>query len=412
MNILHSILGIMAIFFIAFLLSSHKKNINFRTVGFAFLIQVLFAMFILYIPVGKDILRGMSDGVTIALAAGFKGLTFVFGPLAEANPGFIFAISVLGTIVFFSSLVSVLYFIKIMPLIINTVGYGLHKLLKTSRAESLNATANIFVGMTEAPLVVKPFVKRMSQSEIFAVMVSGLCSISGGVLAGYVNIGVSAEYLIASAFMSAPAGLLMAKIIMPETESTTSDLKLLDKDSLDDDEIKPANVIEAAANGASTGMHLALNVGAMLIAFIGLMALINSILSGLGGLIDLPNLSLELILGYIFAPLAFITGVSWNEAITFGSLLGTKIVVNEFVAFIDFLKPEVYSTLSDTTKVIVTFSLCGFSNIGSIGILIGGLGLIAPNKKSTIARLAVKALLAANLADLMSATLAGLLVSL
>lgn len=408
MNIFFGVIGVFAILFIAFLLSSNRRAINLRTVGFAFLIQVVFAMLVLYIPFGQKILGGMAIGVSNALSAGREGVKFVFGPLADANPGFIFAISVLAVIVFFASLISVLYYIRVMPLIINTIGLGLHKLLGTSRAESLSATANIFVGQTEAPLVIKPFLATMTKSEIFTVMVGGLASVSGGVIAGYASLGIDIKYLIAASFMSAPGGLLMAKMILPETEAPIQTLEEADKKAHDAD--KPTNIIDAAAEGAKSGLFLSVNVGAMLIAFIGLTYLVDMILGGVGGWFGFDHLSLKLILGYLFSPIAFIIGIPWNEAIVVGGFLGEKMVLNEFVAYISFT--QVMQSISAHSQVITTFALCGFANISSIGILLGGMGTLVPSKRSTIANLAVKAVLAGTLSNLMSATLAGIFTSL
>lgn len=404
------ILGLFLILLAAYLLSNNKKKINYRTVIGAMIIQISFAFIVLYIPIGRAILDGMSKGVLKAIDAGKDGVGFVFGPLADGSMGFIFAVSVLAIIVFSSSLIAVLYYIRIMPLIINTLGLGIHKLLKTSRAESLSATTNIFLGQTEAPLVIKPFINFMTKSELFAVMVGGLASVAGAVLAGYASLGIEVKYLIAAAFMAAPAGLLMAKIIIPETETpkqTLEDLKL-EGDELDS--IEPSNVIEAAADGASMGLKLALNVGAMLIAFIGLVTLMNMILNGIGGFFGLEHLSFQMLLGYLFAPVSFVMGVPWSEASQVGTYLGEKVLFNEFVAYVDFAKNGV--TLSEHTKVITIFALCGFANISSIGILLGGLGVMAPKQKRNIAQLAVKAVIAGTLANLFSATVAGLITNI
>ncbi len=280
----------------------------------------------------------------------------------------------------------------------------------------MSAAANIFVGQTEAPLVVRPFVPKMTQSELFAVMCGGLASVAGGVLAGYASMGVPLEYLVAASFMAAPGGLLFAKIIKPETEEF---LDNIDADIDGDD--KPANVIDAAAGGASAGMQLALNVGAMLIAFIGLIALINGMLGGIGGWVGMPELSLELILGYVFSPLAFLIGVPWEEATLAGSFIGQKLIVNEFVAYLNFV-PYVGETaqvveatgqvMSTKTTAIISFALCGFANLSSIAILLGGLGGIAPGRRHDIARMGVKAVAAGTLSNLMAATIAGFCISL
>jgi len=283
----------------------------------------------------------------------------------------------------------------------------------------MSATANIFVGQTEAPLVVRPFIPTMTQSELFAIMVGGLASIAGSVLAGYAQMGVPIEYLVAASFMAAPGGLLMAKLMHPETEVAKNDM-----DELPEDPDKPANVLDAAAAGASSGMHLALNVGAMLLAFVGLIAMINGIIGGVGGWFGVEGLTLELILGYVFMPLAFLIGVPWNEALVAGSFIGQKIIVNEFVAYLNFapylkdiadggmVVAETGLAMTDRTKAIVSFALCGFANLSSIAILLGGLGAMAPNRRHDLAKMGIRAVIAGSLANLMSATIAGLFLAI
>lgn len=319
---------------------------------------------------------------------------------------------------FFSSLIAVLYYLGIMQLVIKVLGGGLQKVLGTSRTESLSATANIFVGQTEAPLVVRPYISTMTNSELFAVMCGGLASVAGSVLAGYAQMGVPMEYLIAASFMAAPGGLLFAKLLVPETEEVRDNVNATELVAEDE---RPANLIDAAASGAASGMQLALNVGAMLLAFIALIALINGILGGVGGLFHYPQLSLELILGWVFAPIAYLIGVPWSEATVAGSFIGQKVVVNEFVAFMNFgeyMKPDAdvlaagKQVLSDHTKAIISFALCGFANLSSVAILLGGLGGMAPNRRSDVARLGMKAVLAGTLSNLMSATIAGFFLTL
>ena len=407
MNFVMGIVGVFVLLGLAVLLSDNRKAINLRTVGGAFAIQVVIGAFILYVPFGKELLQGLSTGVANVIAYGNEGIQFLFGDLARFKLGFIFAINVLPVIVFFSSLIAVLYYIGVMSVVINFIGGGLQKLLGTSRSESLSATANIFVGQTEAPLVVRPFIKSMTKSELFAVMVGGLASIAGSVLAGYAGLGIKIEYLVAASFMAAPGGLLMAKIIKPETETPKSTLDDLD----DSDEEKPANVLDAAAAGASSGMMLALNVGAMLIAFVGLIALANGITGGIGAWFDMPELTIQMILGWVFSPLAFVIGVPWHEAVAAGSFIGQKLVVNEFVAFLDFVNYIKNNELSEHTQIIISFALCGFANFSSIAILLGGLGSLAPTRRADIASMGLKAVLAASLANLMSAALAGLFLA-
>ena len=420
MNILMSLVGVAVLLGIGFLLSNNKKAINYRTVGGALAIQALFGGFVLYVPFGKDVLKTVSDGVSSVIGYSQSGISFLFGDLANFKVGFIFAINVLPVIVFFSSLIAVLYYLGIMQWVIRIIGGALQKALGTSRTESMSATANIFVGQTEAPLIVRPFIATMSQSELFAIMVGGLASIAGSVLAGYAQMGVPIEYLVAASFMAAPGGLLMAKLMHPETADVKDDTS-----DLPDDPDKPANVLDAAAAGASSGMHLALNVGAMLLAFVGLIAMINGIIGGIGGFVGIEGLSLELILGYLFMPLAFLIGVPWNEALVAGSFIGQKIVVNEFVAYLNFapylLDPaaegfkavaETGVAMSDRTKAIISFALCGFANLSSIAILLGGLGAMAPSRRHDLAKLGLRAVIAGSLANLMSATLAGLFLAL
>jgi CNT family concentrative nucleoside transporter len=401
-----SLVGMLVLLGIAFAASTDRKAIKLRTVGIAFLMQVIIGGFVLFFEAGKNVLASMSRAVSSVIGYANDGISFLFGPLASQDTlGFIFAIQVLPVIVFFSALVAVLYHLGIMDWIIKILGGGLQKLLKTSRTESLSATPNIFVGQTEAPLIVKPFIATMTKSELFAVMVGGLATVAGSVMAGYVIIGVDLKYLIAASFMAAPGGFLMAKMIVPETETPKDDLADID---LGDD--KPVNVIDAAASGAANGMHLALNVGAMLLAFVALIALLNGLLGGIGGLFDYPTLTLQEILGYIFAPVAWLLGVPWNEAILAGSFIGQKLVVNEFVAYLDFINYR--DTLSAHTQAIVTFALCGFANLSSIAILLGGLGGMAPSRRKDIARLGLRAVLAGSMANLMSAAIAGFFLSL
>ena len=419
MSLFMSLVGMAVLLGIALALSDNRKAINLRTVGGAFAIQFIIGGFVLYVPWGRDLLAGFSAGVANVIDYGKDGTGFLFGSLVNFSVdgiGFIFAFQVLPTLIFFSALISVLYYIGVMQWVIKILGGGLQKALGTSRAESMSAAANIFVGQTEAPLVVRPFVPKMTNSELFAVMCGGLASVAGGVLAGYASMGVPLEYLVAASFMAAPGGLLFAKIIKPETDQPHEDLGA-DIDGGDD---KPANVIDAAAGGASVGLQLALNVGAMLLAFIGLIALINGILGGIGGWVGMDNLTLELLLGYIFAPLAFLIGVPWEEATLAGSFIGQKTVVNEFVAYLNFVPyvgenaqivEATGQVMSEKTTAIISFALCGFANLSSIAILLGGLGGLAPNRRHDIARMGVKAVVAGTLSNLMAATIAGFFLS-
>ena len=410
MGILGSVLGIVVLLIIAVLFSNNRKAINLRTVLGALAIQIGFAALILYVPYGRDALQATANGVSNVIAYGNEGINFVFGGLADpSNVGFIFAVKVLPIIIFFSGLISVLYYLGIMQAVIKVIGGALQAALGTSKAESMSAAANIFVGQTEAPLVVRPYIRNMTQSELFAIMAGGTASIAGSVMAGYAEMGVPLTYLIAASFMAAPAGLLFAKILFPQTEQFT------DKQPDADDSEKPTNVLEAMAGGASAGMQLALNVGAMLIAFVGLIALINGILGGVGGWFGYGDLTLQSIFGWVFKPLAYLIGVSWEESAVAGQMIGLKLAVNEFVGYLEFakyLQPDTAVVLSEKTKAIITFALCGFANFSSIAILIGGIGGMAPNRRGDVARLGLKAVIAGTLANLMSATIAGLFIEL
>ncbi|HFQ5374198.1 TPA: NupC/NupG family nucleoside CNT transporter [Vibrio vulnificus] len=399
---MNSLLGVVAILLFAWLLSTNRKNIRLKTVGLAFALQVAFALLVLYVPAGKNALNGVTGAVSNLINYGQEGIAFLFGGLATG--GFTFAINVLGIIIFFSALISGLYHIGLMPKVIDLIGGALQKLLGTGRAESLSATANIFVGMIEAPLVVKPYLKHMSDSQFFAVMTCGLASVAGGTLVGYASLGVELNYLIAAAFMSAPAGLLMAKILMPETEAQVEDVQMENVEMP-----KATNVVEAMADGAMSGLRIAVAVGATLLAFVSVIALLNGLLGWVGSWFGI-SLSFELILGYLFAPVAWLLGIPWHEAITAGSLIGNKIVVNEFVAFIQLM--QVKQDLSAHSQAIVTFALCGFANISTMAMLIGGLGSLVPEKRSFISKYGFRAITAGVLANLMSASIAGVILSL
>ena len=405
METLISLLGIGILLGLGVLLSFGRHQINWRTVGFALLLQFALGGIALYFPLGVAVLEAISNVVSSVLNNAQDGIDFVFGSIGAFEMGFIFAFHVLPVIVFFSSLVSVLYHLGIMGWLIRVIGGALQRLLKTSRAESMSATANIFVGQTEAPLIVKPYIANMTRSELFAIMVGGMSTVAGSVLAGYVLLGVEIQYLLAASFMAAPGGFLMAKLLLPEAEKIVSD----------EEEFKlefesHVNVIDAAASGASSGMSLALNVGAMVLAFVGLIALVNTLLGSLGAMIGLADLSLQLLLGYAFQPLAFIVGIPWEETRLAGSLIGQKLVFNEFVAFVSFT--DQVTLLSDRSQAIVTFALCGFANFSSIGIVLGGIGMMAPNRRKDIAELGLRAVFAGFMANLMSAAIAGFFLSL
>jgi CNT family concentrative nucleoside transporter len=424
MNFLWGVLGIIFILGIAFLLSNNKKSINLRTILGGLSIQIIFALIVLKWDLGQTALKWLSLKIQDIINYTNEGVKFLFGGLiGNEGIGFIFAFQVLTVMIFFSSLISVLYYLGVMQWVIKIIGGGLSKFLGTSKTESMSAAANIFVGQTEAPLVIRPYIAKMTQSELFAVMTGGLASVAGSVLIGYSLMGVPLEYLLAASFMAAPAGLIMAKIMVPEPKISVIEQTAAAAESLEmskDIEVteisegsnkekdqEATNLIDAAARGATDGLGLALNVGAMLLAFIALIALINGILSGVGSWFGFDTFSLELILGWVFAPIAFIIGVPWAEALQAGSYIGQKIVLNEFVAYAAFA-PEM-GNLSQKTNIVVSFALCGFANIGSLAILLGGLGGLAPNRRPDIAKLGVRAVIAGALASLLSAAIAGML---
>lgn len=400
-----SLIGVALMLVIAYAASAHRKAINWRTVGGAFAIQAIIGALVLYFPPGIQFLLILTGYVENIIGYSQDGINFIFGDLGNKSIGFIFAFNVLPVIIFFSSLITVLYHLKIMDWIIRIIGGFLQKVLKTSRPESMSAAANIFVGQTEAPLVIKPFIPNLTRSELFAVMVGGLASIAGSVMAGYAGMGVEIKYLLAASFMAAPGGLLMAKMIIPETEKYENELT---EEATKANEY--ANIFDAAASGAASGLKLAVNVGAMLLAFIGLIALLNGLIGWAGGLFGAEDLSFQVILGYLFQPIAWTLGIPWEEANLAGSFIGQKMVVNEFVAYLDFLKYQ--ADLSPHSQAIVIFSLCGFANFSSIAILMGGIGALAPNRRQEIAQLGLKTVLAATLSNLMSAALAGFYLSL
>ena len=401
-----SIVGMLVLLAIAYLLSTDRKAINRRTVMTAFALQIGIAGLIMFVPQGGDLLDVVVRGVQHVIDFGNDGIDFVFGAETRRTLGFTIALNVLPVIVFFSALMSVLYYFGAMQWIIAIVGGWLHKLLKTSHTESMSAVSNIFIGHTEAPLVVRPYLANMTQSELFAVMTGGCATIAGAVMAAYATMGVDLKYLITASFMAAPGGLLMAKILMPETEHREVKFDPNETGSVE----KPVNIFDAIGSGAATGLTLALNVGAMLLAFVAMIGLVNGILGGIGGWFGVEDLTLQGILGMAFAPIAFIVGVPWDEALQAGSLIGQKIVVTEFYAYISFV--EIKETLSAHTQVIVTFALCGFANFTSIAILLGGLGSIVPSRRKDVAKLGLRAVIGGTLANLMSAALAGLFFSL
>ncbi|MBV7257784.1 NupC/NupG family nucleoside CNT transporter [Pacificimonas sp. WHA3] len=400
----------LAIIAVAILFSTNRRAIRIRTVGPAFLLQAGMAILVLYTPWGRAAIGGLSRGVSSLLGYAQAGTNFVFGPLASPEiGGSSFLIAALPVIIFFAALVSVLYHIGIMQIVIRWVGGGLKFITGISRVEALCSAANIFVGQSESPLTVKPFLRSLAPEQLFVIMTVGMAGVAGTILAAYAALlgDRALPYLLAASFMSAPGGILMAKLIMPDPPGPIvepeADLEL-EKDE------KPANIIMAAAEGAQIGLKIAVAVGAMVLAFVGLIALANGICGWIGDLIGAEGLSFQQILGYIFAPIMYLLGIPWAEAGTAGSLFGEKIVLNEFVAFISLSAVE--DTLSERTVAVVTFALCGFANLSSIAIQMAVTGSLAPNQRPVIARLGLRALLAGSLANLMSAALAGMILSL
>ena len=396
------LIGLLVIPGIAWLLSTSRFQVRWRTVVTGIAIQFVLALLILKTAPGEAFFAVATDVVTTFLQFADEGSRFVFGQGFELVP---FAFRVLPTIIFFSSVVAVLYHLGVIQRVVKVFAVVMTKVMGTSGPESLSASANIFVGQTEAPLLIRSYVGNMTRSELMAVMTGGFATVAGGVLAAYVGMGISAGHLIAASVMSAPAALVMAKLMVPETET--------DRVSADTDfKVRTpwANMIDAAAQGAGDGLKLALNVGAMLLAFIALVALVNGLLGPVGGWIGLPGLNLEMILGFLFRPLAWVMGVPWAEADAVGTLLGLKTAANEFVAYSRFEDISAENQLSEKSRVIATYALCGFSNFSSIAIQIGGIGGIAPERKSELASLGLRAMIAGTLACLQTATIAGLLV--
>ena len=413
MNQLFGVAGIAAILALAWLLSANRKAIRLRVVAAAFALQAGIALLVLYTPWGRAAIQGLSFGVANLLGYANKGTEFLFGP-SESNPlANTFAIAALPVIIFFASLIAILYHLGIMQRIVRWVGGAIGWVTGISRVESLSAAANIFVGQSESPLTIRPYIAALKPAQLFTVMTVGMAGVAGTILAAYASLlgNEYLPYLLAAAFMSAPGGVLMAKIMMPDDPKDTvteEDAKVDVAETFEPGE-KPANIIMAAAQGAQTGVKLAVAVGAMVLAFVALVHLANGILGGIGGWFGQPDLSFQMLVGYIFQPIMFLIGVPWSEAGAAGGLFGTKVVLNEFVAFIDLgqLDP---AALSPRTRAIATFALCGFANFSSIAIQMAVTGGLAPNQRPMIAKLGIRALIAGSLANLMSAALAGLMI--
>jgi concentrative nucleoside transporter, CNT family len=402
-----SLFGLLVMTAVAYSLSTNRKAVKWWPVITGVLLQLSLGIFIMRTPWGLQIAGGAKDFFQTILDYTNEGSKFLFGPLVDwgFTKGHIFATMVLPTIIFMSALMSVLYHLGIMQKVVQGTAWVMMKIMKTSGAESLAAAANIFVGQTEAPLVIKPYVGLMTKSELMALMTGGMATVAGGVLAAYVGFGIDAGHLLIASFMSAPAALVCAKLMVPETEESTTagSVKI---------ELPPtaSNVIDAAASGASEGLKLAVNVGAMLLAFVALIAMLNGILNWVGLKLGIQQLSMEYILGFLFAPFAWLMGIPWADCITVGSMLGKKIVLNEFVAYLDLKDAIAANSISLRAQVITTYALCGFANFSSIAIQVGGISVLAPERRKDLASLGIKSLIGGTLACFMTACIAGLLL--
>ncbi len=419
-TIAFGLFGLAVLISVAFAFSGHKKSVDWKQIAAGVGLQILFAIIVIMVPGGREFFDVISRVFVKVIDFAMIGAQFIFGDLANASEvGFIFAFQVLPTIIFFAALMSVLYHIGLMQKVVQGMAWVMLKVLRVSGSESLSVAANVFVGQTEAPLVVRPYIAKMTESELFTMMVGGMATIAGAVLAAYIAMlgGTDetlrlfyARHLLAASVMAAPATIVIAKLLRPETEES------LTKGSVKLDVEKTAtNVIEAAANGAADGVKLALNVGGMLLAFFALITMINFPLEWVGEVTGIETaigqpLSLSIILGFILSPLAWIIGIPWNEAILVGGLIGEKIVINEFVAYMHLV--EIREQLSEHSVLISTYALCGFANFSSIAIQLGGIGGLAPSRRSDIARLGLRAVLGGALATMMTATIAGVLTSL
>nr|WP_304185603.1 NupC/NupG family nucleoside CNT transporter [Hafnia alvei] len=416
MDLLRSLFGIGILLLIAFIFSNNRRKIKVRTVGAALLLQVVLGAVMLYVPAGKWLINAIASGVNKVISYSDAGSSFIFGGLVGPKmnvlfdgAGFVFAFHVLPAIIFITSLISILYYIGVMGWVINILGYVFQKMMRVSKVEAFAAVTTIFLGQNELPAVLKPFISKMNRNELFTVICSGMASIAGSMLVGYAGLGVPIEYLLAASLMAIPGGILFARMLSPATEESQvefSQMSFSDK--------CPASVIEAAASGAMLGLKIAVGVATVVMAFVALIALINGIIGGVGGLFGWSGVSLESLLGYIFSPLAYIMGVSWDNSALAGGLIGQKLAINEFVAYVNFspyLKDAV-GALDPKTIAVISFALCGFANFGSIAVVVGAFSAVAPERASDIARLGLRALLAATLSNLMSATIAGLFIGL
>ncbi|MDE1479820.1 NupC/NupG family nucleoside CNT transporter [Xenorhabdus bovienii] len=416
MDILRSLMGIVILLLVGYLFSVNKKRISLRTVSAALLLQVSLGAIMLYVPAGKWLIHNIANGVNAVISYSSAGSSFIFGSLVGPKmnelfdgAGFIFAFQVLPAIIFITSLISILYYIGIMKWVINILGYAFQKAMRISKVEAFAAVTTIFLGQNELPAVLKPFVNKMNRNELFTVICSGMASIAGSMLVGYAGLGVPIEYLLAASLMAIPGGILFARLLSPATEPSQVQFE-----QILFSETRPASIIEAAAGGAMLGLKIAVGVATVVMAFVALIALLNGVIGGIGGLFGLTGLSMQSLLGYLFSPLAYVMGVNWDHTDLAGSLIGQKLAINEFVAYVNFspyLKDP--AVLLDTkTIAVISFALCGFANFGSIAVVVGAFTAVVPERASDIARLGLRALLAATLSNLMSATIAGLFINL
>jgi CNT family concentrative nucleoside transporter len=416
---LQPLIGLVGILGIAYALSTNRKAISLRVVGWGLSLQVLFALIVLKTEIGISAFQLLGGKIQDLLHYSVEGSRFVFGPLGDnavwarvmtgvlgaEGPQYamIFAFQILPTIIFIAALFAILYFVGVMQLIVRAFAVVMNKVMGASGAESLNVAASIFMGQTEAPLTIRPFLPKMTQSELMVVMTSGMAHISGGIMAAYIAFGIEARHLLTAVIMTAPGTLMMAKMFVPETETpeTRGSVKLqIEKTDV--------NVIDAAGRGTAEGLHLALNVGAMLISFVAMIFLFNGILGWIGNYIGIPGLSMQMVFGWVFAPVAWSLGVPWKDAATIGNLLGTRMVLNEFIAFAQL--GGLKESLDPRSFTIATFALCGFANFASIGMQIGGIGALAPTRRSDLARLGMRAMLAGTLANFVTAIIVGFLL--
>ena len=419
LSTLQPLIGLFGILGLAYALSTNRKAISLRVVGWGLGLQVLFALIVLKTSIGQSVFTVLGDKMRQLLEFSIVGSGFVFGALGDgavwsrvmtgalgeegARYGVVFAFQILPTIIFIAALFAILYFVGVMQFIVRLFAVVMNKVMGASGAESLNVAASIFMGQTEAPLTIRPFLARMTQSELMTVMTSGMAHISGGIMAAYIAFGIDAKHLLTAVIMTAPGTLMMAKMFVPETETPetrgTVKLEVVNED---------VNIIDAAGRGTAEGLHLALNVGAMLISFVALIALVNAMLGAAGGWVGLQGFSLQAIFGWVFAPVAWSLGVPWKDAATIGNLLGTRMVLNEFIAFAQL--GGMKDVLDPRSFTIATFALCGFANFASIGMQIGGIGALAPSRRGDLARLGLRAMLAGTLANFLTAIIVGFLL--